>query len=223
MTRKLLLLGLSLVLVLTCLMPVPVLAKNEKPAPPRSGSFSALANVAVVDPGTSVQTGPLQVTTTGEVIQGAIISVEGWNAVKGASLTVTHNSVINLSPPSPYGTGTYQGNARARVVVSTAKGGKLLGTYQATLSGSYSLLLDGTLIINDVTDIGTFKVAGYIHDDRGGLVYASGDWDAALVLTALPGGFTLAGQAELAGTYHHVGGFFDRDDRGRDGRGGGRD
>ena len=204
MKKRLLLISLALVLVLTMLAPTPVLAKGgkwdskwekTKPIP-----FVSTAEVMVVDPGKSIQRG-LKITTRGERIEGVFTAVEGWPELAGASLKVWHNSVITLSPDSET-EGTFSGKARALIVVSLGNG-RLFGRYTANLEGEYHLTEEGELAIDEVLDTGTFRVIGRILKDGRTFVQANGDWNAYLQLTPIPidPGYTLAGVAQINGEY----------------------
>lgn len=201
MKRKLLLLTLYLVLILVALMPSSALAKPDEPTPAPM-PFSAIASVMVVYPGQSEQLGP-QIKTTGEIITGTFTDVQGWDAVKGATLLVTHNSVITLSPPGAEGIGSFHGTASAIVVVSLSNNSSgLSGRYYAKLNGEYRLD-NGSPVIVWVRDVGTFEVTGLINATS---VQASGPWSASLFRTQVaPDTYTLAGTAHLRGTYQKIG------------------
>ena len=199
MKKRLLLIGLVLSLLLTMLVPGTAVAHSRiQRCPPTP--FSALAEVAVVDPGTSTSYGPygLTIVTRGEKIQGQFVYADGWDSMLGATLGVRHNSIIRLTPTTPE-SGTFAGSAWAIIVVNlSGDGGRLFGTYRATLTGDYQIT-EGGIIFNNVVDSGQFTVVGR---DGGNFVTASGNWMATLLFTEVePGIFTLAGGAEVAGEY----------------------
>lgn len=198
--KKRIILSMVLVLMLVGLTPAPALAKVNR-VQFTTQSFSATAMVAVTDAGKSIPKGA-QIKTRGEIIEGTFVNVENWPAMEGASLKVRHNSEITLAPD-----GTFQGSANALVTVTPVDGGMLFGIYEAVLTGEYTVMADGQLVILWVQDAGTFRVRGRIlGEDRRTFVTAEGEWDAALLLTQVgPDIYTLAGQAQMSGEYRTLG------------------
>jgi hypothetical protein len=200
MKRKILMVGLVLALALTLVTPAAALAKPESH---ETLPFTATAQVIVVDPGVSTNIGT-RIMTHGEKIEGIFISVAGWPALEGASLSVDHSSIITLSLPDPEsGIGTYNGKAWARIGISM-NGGKLFGIYQAELNGEYQMTPDGQLVILWVLDEGTFRVVGSVLEDGHTFIKADGEWAASLNLTQIGSDWTLAGLAQIAGEYQKI-------------------
>lgn len=192
MRKKLLYIALAIALISTFVVPTPVLADSPKAI---KTTFQAVAQAMVTDPGKVTVLGT-RIITRGEIIQGTVVATD-WAALNGASLKVHHASEIKLTPTSPT-TGTFAGEARALVTVDPVGGGKLVGTYKATLSGAYTLL-NGQLVVNWVNDIGSIEAAGVVG---GKVVKVDGTWNANLVLTPVsPGVYTLAGLAQMGGQY----------------------
>ncbi|HEY31788.1 MAG TPA: hypothetical protein G4O10_01635 [Dehalococcoidia bacterium] len=200
MKKRLLIIGLVLSLFLTMAVPGTAVANTEA-VKCSSTTFTAVAEVAVVDPGTSTQYG-LTIVTRGEKIQGQFVYAD-WDSMDGATLGVSHNSIIRLTPPDETGAGTFAGSAWAIIIVNLSDGaGTLFGTYRATLTGVYQMMTDG-IIFDNVVDSGQFAVVGR---DGSSFVTASGDWMATLYkLEVAPGVYTLAGEAEIAGEYQTLG------------------
>jgi hypothetical protein len=200
MKRKLLFISMVLTLVLTTLAPAPVLAKDEKGFTPPE-AFAAKATVWVTDPGHSTAVGP-KIITRGEIIEGVFTQAENFLSIEGALLSVKHNSVITLSPD-----GTFAGEAKALVTVSPLSGGRIFGRYHAALQGEYHFV-GGQLVIDWVTDTGTFSAQGHIFDEDGRTLYkAEDEWAAALLLTQVgpnPEDVTLVGEALLEGHYRKL-------------------
>jgi hypothetical protein len=194
MKKRLLLISLALSLLLTVLLPGVTTARpGDWGFRCPSQSFHAEASVWVTDPGTSAQYG-LTIITRGEKAEGIFYAAPGWESMVGATLNVTHNSVIRLNP----GTGMFTGWAWAAIMVAFPdNGGRLYGTYSADLTGHFDIIGD-QIIIYDVVDDGVFWVSGR---DGHSTVSANGSWLGNLEFN----GTTLAGTAVVDGQYRSIG------------------
>lgn len=182
MKKRILIIGVVLALILTLVAPAAAYAK-----PSYSfvyGEFTAEAELRVTHSGhveyQLFNDQPVAMTTTGEVIQGNFVS-STWPEAAGASIKVTHNSVVTFSLD-----GTFQGYSYETVVVKFTNNKKLTGYSTTTIQGLYN----STGIIS-VSDDGYFTLSGAGTG-------AWGNWSADFA----PGQGTLIGDGTFNGTYY---------------------
>lgn len=207
MRKRLIYTCLSIVLLVSALMPASAIAASPT-SHASSNFFSSVAQVAVVDPGVvSVRPGGKYLIfqhTVGEKVAGQIVSSPKWQQVLGANILIVHESdtMLNLK------TFTVSGKATGVVYLGKLDSyGNLVevwmqGTYQALIRGKFHLDGSGTPIIYDqVFDGGRWSLSGIPGTSFEG-INAEGMAFASLKWTDTPFGSTLAGPMVLTGKYN---------------------
>ena len=185
MKKRMLLISLALVLIVTTLMPLPVLAKPDKvPASPTSFNGAGLIFVTYMpDPVTQGHIWRYE----DEVVEGFFSQCD-WDLLAGAAFYSVHDSIVNVDDA-----GNADGIMKGTFTLTTADG---------ILEGTFAGKISGNLFTGDIED------KGIIWRSTGGTgvfadVSAWGKWSAELHLGTIPGtGIpTLVGPIAWGGKY----------------------
>lgn len=185
MKRRLLLISLALVLVLTALTPATALAYQGKRVQSENFSGSGLIYVTYMpDP---IIRGDIW-RYNGEIVEGFLNECD-WDLLAGTGFYSKHNSVVKVDE---------QYNAS----------GVMKGTFSLTrpdgsgvLKGTFTGRISGNLGTGDIYDTGTWSSTGGTGVFKG--VKASGKWSADLSIGPIPGTdiYTLIGPVTWQGKY----------------------
>jgi hypothetical protein len=193
MKRRLLLISLALVMMVTALAPAAALANNDRRV--QTGSFTGSGQIYVTympDPIIKDNTWSYQ----GEVVQGLLAQCD-WALLAPTIFYSGHDSVVRVDD---------DGNAR----------GLMRGTFSltrpdgtGTLEGTFTGMIQGNLFTGDISDAGTWRSTrgtGVFEDAK-----AWGKWSADLSFGPIPGTdiYTLIGPVNWEGRYIS----YDRDAR----------
>jgi hypothetical protein len=204
MKKRILLIGIILTLILTLVFSSTAYAKQDNDKCKfGTGSFSAAAWVQISDAGktTSIPTPTgLMIITTGEIMLSSPITSEycDWPLLYGATLKVTHSSVITL-----FSNFTFSGKAANNIQVTLADGSTLSGFSPTEVTGTYSLQLNPLTnkyypVYETAGDAGYFNVSGSVNKVH---VSAYGSLNATLSRNGEPPDYTLVGPLNFDGDY----------------------
>ena len=188
MKRRLLLIGLSLVLMLVMLAPATALARNDRSGhEPGSTTFAGSGLIYVTYMPDPVIKGNIW-RYQGEIVEGFLSQCD-WDLLAGTVFWSDHDSTVRVDD---------QGNAH----------GIMNGTFSLTrpdgsgvLEGTFNGRIQGNLYTGDISDEGSWHSTGGTGVFAG--VTASGKWAAGLHYAAIPGTdiYTLIGPVTWEGKY----------------------
>ena len=188
MKRRLLLISLVLVLMLTVLTPATALAGNSRPVQNvQTGSFTGSGQLYVTYMPDPIIKGNMW-CYQGEVVEGLLYQCD-WDLLAPTVFYSEHDSVVRVGD---------EGNA----------GGLMRGTFAltrpdgtGTLEGTFIGRIQGNLYTGDISDTGTWISTGGTGVFEN--VRAWGNWSAELHLGTVPGTdiITLIGPVSWGGRY----------------------
>jgi hypothetical protein len=185
MKRRLLLISLTLVLVLTALTPATALAHQGKYVKTENFSGSGLIYVTYMpEPIIKGKVWRYQ----GEIVEGYLAQCE-WDLLAGTAFYSEHDSVVRVSDD-----GSAQGVMKGTFSLTRPDGGVLKGTFTGKIRGN--------LYTGDISDAGSWRSTGGTGVFEG--VRASGKWSADLSFGPIPDTdiYTLVGPVTWQGKYN---------------------
>lgn len=199
MKKRLLIFGLVFAMLMTALMPAPVMAASEKSN--ARGPFKADGQAFVAAAGTIIDQKKLGKNITvikkvGEVIAGQIASCPEWTEFTGTSFQIVENCTTTLNMQN----NKLNSIAIGTVTVMQGTTPVMTGKYGAVMHGDFTGNDIAQLVFNEVIDLGTIELKGipgtaFAGADVKGTVYAN------LALTQVaPGVYTLVGPLTIKGT-----------------------
>lgn len=184
MKRRLLLVTLVLVLVLTALTPATALAYGGKRVTTESFSGSGLIYVTYMpDPIMKGNVWRYQ----GEIVEGFLAECD-WDLLAGTAFYSEHDSVVRVGDD-----GSAKGVMRGTFSLTRPDG--------STLEGTFTGRITGNIYTGDISDTGSWKSTGGTGDFDG--VRAWGTWSADLSYGPIPETeiYTLVGPVTWQGKY----------------------
>jgi hypothetical protein len=187
MKKRILLISLVLVLLLTILMPGAALAKVEKhkPSMPAVASFTGYGMIYVTSMPAPIINGAIW-RYQGEIAEGFLAQCD-WDLLAGAALWTSHDSIVRVDK---------NGNANG-----VMRGTFRLAQPDGILEGTFSGIIRGNLYTYVIMDEGVWMGTGGNGVFQG--VKAWGKWSADLSLGCIPGTaiYTLLGPVTWEGKY----------------------
>ena len=198
MKKRLLIIGLVLVMVMTALMSSPVMAAAAQPA--KNTAFKAEGSAYVNIAGTVGTPKPLGknlvvIKRSGEGIGGQMISCPNWTDFAGTQFQIIEDATTTLNMQ----TGKFNSIATGTVTVVNSAGTPVMtGNYGAIMHGEFTGSELSQLMFSYVIDYGLVELKGIPGTAFAG-VTAKGVVYANLVFTPAYG--TLAGPITITGTH----------------------
>lgn len=197
MKKRLLIISLAVALVMTAIMPAPVMAAVALPA--KNTVFKAEGSAYVNIAGTVGTPKPLGknmvvIKRTGEGIGGQIMSCPEWTELAGAQFQIIEDAATTLNME----TGKFNSIASGTVTVSKNNAPVMTGNYGAVMHGEFTGNDLSQLMFSYVIDYGLVELKG-VHGtafdgaEAKGVVYAN--------LTYIPDYGTLVGPITIKGTH----------------------
>jgi hypothetical protein len=190
MKKRLILISLTLVLVITMLAPSAALAGNDKwprggDSGERKGDFSGSGLIYVTYMPDPVIKGPVW-RYQGEIVEGFLDQC-GWDLLAGTVFWSEHDSIVRVDEQYK-ASGTMRGNFSLTRPDGTG-----------TLSGTFTGRIRGNLYTGDIYDEGSWSSTGGTGCFDG--VRAWGKWSAELHFGEVGGQATLVGPVSWNGKY----------------------
>jgi len=152
MNKRILVITVALVLMLTLIIPVQLQAKSVTSPSSHPQQFTADGQIGIISGGSygpARQFGPLMYQhQEGELVDGYIEN-SNWSDLNGAEISILHSadSIFNLKA------GTFVATANGTITIKLADGGVLSGNYQAFIYGKFVVDGDGSFYYTVVNDI----------------------------------------------------------------------
>ncbi len=171
MKKRLLLICLALVLVLTMVVPATALAKNDKWRPGSSTPFTGNGLIYVTSMPDPIVKGDIW-RYNDEIVEGYLLSSD-WEALAGTAFWSSHDSLVKVSDD-----GGVWGFMMGSFAMARPDG-------SGVLNGYFSGRISGNLYTGDINDSGTWRSSGGTGVFAG--VSARGNWSAELHADLIPG------------------------------------
>ena len=185
MKKRILLISLVLVLVLTALTPATALAYGGKRVPTESFSGSGLIYVTYMpDPIIKGKVWRYQ----DEIVEGFLAECD-WDSLAGTAFWSEHDSVVRVGDD-----GSAKGVMKGTFTLTRPDG-------SGVLKGKFTGKIRGNIYTGDISDAGTWRSTGGTGVFKG--VKAWGTWSADLSIGPIPGTdiYTLIGPVTWQGKY----------------------
>ena len=199
MKKRLLIIGLALVMAMTALMPAPVLAAPGQPgyaAKPFKADGIAAVNIKgnIIDYET-LGKNFIVIKRVGEGIGGQIISSPDWPEFDQAVFQITENATTVLNLPNS----KFSSEATGTILVWKSGVLCMTGKYEALMHGDFDPA--SATFFTKVVDYGQIRLEGITETIFDG-VTVKGTVSATLIPTEIASGvWTLAGPISIQGTH----------------------